>query len=175
MRGNSIHPKNFKPLFAPTNAVRRKQLTVLLFRPRFRVIATTTRIDGDILRTTAAWIFYLQLHSHHFSINLLAMAPVQRSPLSSRKAWSRGPDGRLQGLVVNLSGAMTRNKSRVTKTRVSLPLADDNPSPKGSNGGEGRKSQRSAPMNSSTRYVHIGETSLIRRNKISTFCHFHLH
>ena len=62
MRGNSIHPKNFKPLFAPTNAVRRKQLTVLLFRPRFRVIATTTRIDGDILRTTAAWIFYLQLH-----------------------------------------------------------------------------------------------------------------
>jgi len=81
------------------------------------------------------------------------MAPVQRSPLSSRKAWSRGPDGRLQGLVVNLSGAMTRNKSRVTKTRISLPLTDDNPSPKGSNGGEGRRgtAQRSGTTNSSTR------------------------
>ena len=159
---------NFKPLFAPTNAVRRKQLTVLLFPPRLRVFATTTtRFDGDILRETAAWpwIFILQLHfSLHFSINPLAMAPVQRSPLSSRKAWSRGPDGRLQGLVVNLSGAMTRNKSRVTKTRISLPLTDDNPSPKGSNGGEGRRgtAQRSGTTNSSTRYVHIRETSWIK-------------
>ena len=83
------------------------------------------------------------------------MAPVQRSPLSSRKAWSRGPDGRLQGLVVNLSGVMTRNKSKVTKTRISLPLTDDNPSSKTSNGGEGRKgtAQPSGAMNSSTRYV----------------------
>ena len=65
------------------------------------------------------------------------MAPVARSPLS-KKAWCRGADGRLQGLVVNLSGAMTRNKSRVTKTRINMSLADDS-SPKVSKGDAGRK------------------------------------
>ena len=79
------------------------------------------------------------------------MAPVPKSPLS-RKAWSRAADGRLQGIVVNVSGAMTRNKCRVTKTRITLPPADDS-SPKGSDGDAGRKlpADSIGTLNSATR------------------------
>ena len=54
------------------------------------------------------------------------MAPQPNSP-HSKKAWARAADGRLRGVLVNVSGAMTRNKCRVTKTKITVPAANSPP------------------------------------------------
>ena len=73
------------------------------------------------------------------------MTPVPRSPMA-KKAWSRAADGRLQAVVVDVSGAMTRNKCRVTKTRITLP-ADSSP------GSNNRDEKRTLPADSTVNPV----------------------